>query len=78
MNSLELTSLYDRGDGPSWHGAHRDLFPSEPSLRWFMRRHRDALVTQGALLKLRGSWFVDSRAMTRLLPELLKQDSKAA
>jgi len=79
MDLHDIVSLFDRGNTtPSWHAANKHLFPSEPSCRWFMRRHRDTLVANGAIVKVRGIWYVNAPVMDRLLPELLKADSIAA
>jgi hypothetical protein len=39
--------------------AHRHLFPSEVSLRWFMRAHRGRLLEAAALMMIRGRLMVD-------------------
>jgi hypothetical protein len=36
------------------------IFPSQPSLDWFVRKHRAGLVEAGALLMLTGRWFFDA------------------
>lgn len=39
--------------------SHRQFFPSEGSLTWFVREHKAQLVKTGALLLMRGAWHVD-------------------
>ncbi|RYF56018.1 MAG: hypothetical protein EOO27_19510 [Comamonadaceae bacterium] len=36
------------------------LFPSEQSIRWYIRQHRDALVSAGALLYIAGRLWINS------------------
>lgn len=38
----------------SYLAVRETVFPSEPSLRWFIRVHRQRLIAAGALFKLRG------------------------
>lgn len=34
------------------------LFPTEASARWFIRVNEQNLIEQGAIVKLRGQWFL--------------------
>lgn len=38
------------------------IFPSEHSLRWFIRRHKSELLRSGALLRLTNRLFVHAEA----------------
>jgi hypothetical protein len=43
------------------YGAKRcNVFPSKTSMAWFVRQHKEALVSSGALLMITGRWFVDA------------------
>ena len=57
-----------------WHsrpGADR-LFPSLPSLRWFIDQNKRLLIERGALVLLRGQWhFVEPKAKETML-ELMR------
>jgi hypothetical protein len=64
--------------GKSFQASAAHLFPSEPSIRWFVRRHRIRLVESGALVKLRGMWFVDLTAWDAVFPTLLRADAEAS
>ena len=35
------------------------VFPSKTSMQWFVRQHKETLITVGALLMISGRWFVD-------------------
>ena len=37
----------------------RHLFPSDESIRWFLRQHKPELVEAGALLMVAGRWMAD-------------------
>lgn len=37
------------------------LLPSRGSLQWLVRQHKDRLVQCGALLLIRGTWYVNAR-----------------
>jgi len=41
-----------------YRAARERIFYSDNSLHWYMRSHRDELVAAGALLKIRGVWFI--------------------
>jgi hypothetical protein len=43
------------------------VFQSSESFRWFVRRHRGALVTAGAIRQPTGRWLVDPVAFDRVL-----------
>jgi hypothetical protein len=64
--------------GKSFQSLRAHLFPSEASIRWFVRSHKTALVHAGALVMLRGRWHVDPAAWDSLLPRLLRADTEAA
>lgn len=36
------------------------LFPSKSSLAWYIRLHRDELIQDGVMFKLRNVWQIDS------------------
>jgi hypothetical protein len=43
---------------PQYQASRHDKFPSAESLRWQIRRHRDALVGAGALAEIAGRLFI--------------------
>ncbi len=50
------------------HNAH--LFPSETSLRWHLRQHREDYVQRGALLEIGGRLFVDPERFEQTLRDV--------
>ena len=50
---LPLVGLWD------WRAANAHLFPSDVSLRWHLRIHRQAYTDSGALLEVGGRHFCD-------------------
>lgn len=47
--------------GPnSWLAGHPEIFSSEQSFRWWLRQHRQRLVDQSALVRLRDQWYATS------------------
>jgi hypothetical protein len=53
LDQLVLLSAYRE--------QRQHFFPSQGSLDWFLRRHRQGLVQAGALFLLSGRWFADLR-----------------
>lgn len=43
------------------------IFPSESSMRWWMRQHREQAVSAGALLMIRGTWFAHAKKLDELV-----------
>lgn len=41
-----------------YQAMRTSFFPSGPSLRWFMTKHRARLLEEKALLLMRGAWHV--------------------
>lgn len=39
---------------PQYRDTRQHMFPSEGSLQWYIRQHRDALVKSGAILIIAG------------------------
>jgi hypothetical protein len=37
------------------------VFPSKTSMQWFVRQHKETLISTGALLMISGRWFVDPK-----------------
>jgi hypothetical protein len=49
--------------GPgSWREANADVFPSDDSCRWFLRRHGREAIEFGALMMLRNRWIIRDEA----------------
>jgi hypothetical protein len=53
-----------------WRAANPQLFPSDAALNWHLRRHRDAYVAAGALLKICDRWFCDPPRFEAILREI--------
>ena len=53
---MSETKLSDLCALPTYRQQRENVFPSEGSLQWFVRTHRDDLVRRGALLMLAGQW----------------------
>lgn len=55
MSSTVLQALKP----PEDYRAERErIFPGRNSLGWYIRQNRSDLVAAGALLKIRGAWFI--------------------
>lgn len=54
--SINLSSLVAVSH---YREPRQHIFPSEGSLQWYIRRHRDALIACGALLMIAGRWQVN-------------------
>lgn len=50
----ELPSLDEYVELPDLLGSVKQAFPTEDSVRWFVRRNRDALAAAGALIIITG------------------------
>ena len=60
MDDTDLQPLFPSTKGTtSWLEANADIFPSEESLRWFFRQHRQELVETGAVVLVRAAWFAN-------------------
>ena len=53
-----------------WRASNPHLFPSDTSLRWHLRQHRDDYITAGALLEIAGRFVVDPVKFERVLREV--------
>jgi hypothetical protein len=49
----------------AYQAARGHIFPSATSLQWFMRRHRDALLKDHAVLKPAGRFLIDAEAFDK-------------
>jgi len=54
-----------------FRGQLPHLFPTEASLRWFIRQHEQALTESGALLKLSRGNFIDPDPFKAVALELM-------
>ena len=57
-----------------WRAVNADLFQSDASLAWFLRRHRATLVARGVLIKLAGRW-VATEGMRDVVLDLCREDA---
>ncbi|MBW6495855.1 MAG: hypothetical protein K0B16_15080 [Burkholderiaceae bacterium] len=54
MNVTELPPLDEYVELQDLLGSVKQAFPTEDSVRWFVRRNRDALASSGALIIITG------------------------
>lgn len=54
----------------AYRAARQHLFPSEGSLQWYLRRHRDRLIAAGALKLHAGRWLVHAPSFDAFVLEL--------
>lgn len=59
-----LVSLWE------WRAENAHLFPSDTSLRWHLRKHRDAYTKTGALLQVAGRFVVIPEKFEAVLREV--------
>jgi len=73
-----LSPLFPSAHAESWLAANPDLFVSEESLRYFLRKHRQELVEVGAIVLLRDTWFAHSSLRAAVLNIARRAAVKAA
>lgn len=73
----QLIPLFGGADQPCWRGRHAALFPSDESLRWFLRLHRAELVRRGGLALLAGRW-VATPELSALVREIGQRQARLA
>lgn len=61
---VDLTSVWD------WRAGNPHLFPSDASLRWHLRKHRDAYIVVGALMEIAGRLYCDPPKFEQVLREV--------
>lgn len=54
MNVTELPPLDEYVELQDLLGSVKPAYPTEDSVRWFVRRHRDALAAAGAVIIITG------------------------
>lgn len=54
MSYTELPSLDEYVELPALLDSVKPTFPTEDSVRWFVRRNRDALAASGAVIIITG------------------------
>ncbi len=54
MIEAELPSLDEFVDLETLHASVHNTFPTQQSIRWYLRGNRDALVEHGALIVVAG------------------------
>ncbi len=54
MKNEDLPSLDEYVDLKGLFPSVEQTFPSEDSIKWFVRRHREALATAGAVIVITG------------------------
>ncbi len=63
---------------PSAYCAQRQhIFQSKTSFDWFIRRHRAALIGEGAMLMLTGRWFLKPEAFDAFLLKLGQRSAQS-
>jgi hypothetical protein len=59
LPNLRRKPDYWRHDGPEWV---RKIWPRPESFHWFIKSNRDALLAQGAVVRLGRDYFIDAQA----------------
>lgn len=59
-----------------YRSSRQHMFPSDGSLQWYVRRHRTALVSAGAILLIAGRTHIDEQRFDAFALEQGKQDAK--
>lgn len=67
-----LQSLIEIAD---YQRANQNVFPSEASLRWFIRRNRPGLLESGALVMLCGRWMIHGPNFTERVMEIARDSA---
>lgn len=62
VSSLTPTTTYAQ--------ERRHLFPTDESIRWFVRRHKLELIQAGALLMVSGRWLADPAILDEKVVEI--------
>ena len=62
----------------TWRAANAALFPTDESLRWTLRQHRERLVRSGALVRLRGAWHAVEPAFSAEVVAIARDAAHAA
>lgn len=62
LDNLRRKTAFYQHDAPAWV---KNFWPRQESFDWFIKHHRDALIEQGALVKLGRDYFID----TAIFPE---------
>ena len=78
LNHLRRRNDYIRHDAPKWMRA---LWPTEPSLDWFMKAHRQQLVGAGAIVLMGREYFIMAdkfEAVVRQIYKLPEAEKAAA
>ena len=61
-----------------WRKSHANqIFPSDESFRWFLRKYEDQLLTKGAVIKLRSRLYIFLNEMDDALIELIKDEASS-
>lgn len=57
---METSTLDTVAPLESYRESRQHIFPSRSSMEWYVRQHKQALVTSGALLIIRKSWHANA------------------
>ena len=63
---------------PVYQRERAHLFPSEESLRWFVRRHKRSLIDAGALLMIAGRLTINPALFDRVVLTVGQQSARRA
>lgn len=66
--NLRRKSAYYHHDAPEWV---RNIWDRPEAFNWFIKSHRDTLVTDGALVKLGRDYFVDTAIFPAVAERIL-------
>lgn len=68
LANLRRKNVFYQHDAPDWV---RNLWPRPESFDWFVRSHRQALVSNGALIKLGRDYLVDASTFPEAAARIL-------
>lgn len=77
QHPTQYQPLFANGKQASWRTQRAVLFPSDDSLRWWLRFHRDEAVRRGGLILVAGRW-VATPELDALVREIGQRQARQA
>lgn len=74
MSTIDVLKLAPLSE---YRAQRQHIFPSQPSLDWYLRKNRPGLVENGAMLLLAGRWFVNAERFDAYLLQAGTEAAKA-
>ncbi len=66
MQTFDASALESFSD---YRERRQRLFPSEGSLQWYLRQHKQGLAHAGAILLIAGRWYINAEKFDQYLME---------